>query len=441
MSLGGAERAGLVGGILLLGALLAAALVNFLPPGSEPTDRGEERDSTTVAPPEPEPPTDPAAGPSVPRDAPEAYFRERERLRSRIAELEREVSLLKARLEEAGIPLEEPPPEPEVVAKSAIAELRLCGPETDPRDVDELLDRIVEAGAGAVETVKAFLAKEEDVTYADAWTFLGGRFVGFPKLRIALMDALGDIGGVEGQSALLTVLSETRDPLEICFLMLRLEDLREGVPAVRDACEEAARRYLELTPFRGESLLVRPVLETLRSQAPDRAAESLLTFARSGQRRSEQVVSCLTMLAGLPEEVAVPALLEIAADPVLGQKSERAAMLLAESDHGSALEAVGRLLAAGKTEAAVRAEVYRNIDLPVSRDLERLARRNLPEGLDTLAEVERILAEIDARRRFLLEREEEEPDAVLRKILTASLEKLDRYGKRAGALKKRIEEK
>ena len=249
-----AERAAFLGGSIVAGALVAASILYFWPrpPVSPVTPPPSGPDAPLVGTASPVPPArdvPPEGGaggaPEVPAGVEFSARKEIERLRQVIDERDDEIRRLRDRLVEAGVPLEAVPADPAVSVREAIEGLRRCGPETPPRDIEAYLDRISAIGPDAVDEVVRFLETGMDVAFADSWSILGARFVGYPGLRAALLDTLNRIGGVSGQSALVSSLRGNRNPLEISVLLGFLKDIR-NVATVDDVRFDAAHRYLEL---------------------------------------------------------------------------------------------------------------------------------------------------------------------------------------------------
>ena len=152
MRMSGAEKAGLFGGVLLAGAIVAATIIMLRPDGDPaPTPNpagaggiGQVATGTGVIP-DPAHPGDPAntetpVEPDPPQGGADLH-RELDRLKSIIDKKKIEILRLKTLLDQAGIPYQEESKPPELVAREAIEELRRCGPETS---IEEGIRKFVE---------------------------------------------------------------------------------------------------------------------------------------------------------------------------------------------------------------------------------------------------------------------------------------------------------
>src|SRR5437773_686852 len=110
------------------------------------------------------------------------------------------------------------------------------------------LQQLSQQGASAVPAIRDFLARNVDVDFD---TIPGGELLGFSTVRLALFDALRQIGGADSIAASTQVLQTSADPREIAVLTKNLEQQAPGqhrqvaVSAARDALAQAARGQLE----------------------------------------------------------------------------------------------------------------------------------------------------------------------------------------------------
>jgi hypothetical protein len=449
MSMSGAEKAGLFGGVLLAAAVIAAGIILF---GPEPGDAPEPPPKTpgvtgtpatgTAAPAtapapvpergkEPEPPTE-----SEPPGEEEAdLFREVSRLRGIIKVKDAEIERLQALLREAGVAFEEEQKEPVVAAREAIEALRRCGPETDTLEIEALVRQVVSAGAAAVPEIERFLEQDQDVKFTDTWTVLSGRLLGYPGMRLALIDALAQIGGVQGESSLVTALRGNEDPLEICLLVSYLQQVK-NVPAVRDVLTAAARRYLELEPHRQERQIVVPLLGVLASlHPPTEAANALLAYIRSPHRNPAQAEVAIRLLDNLPDEVAIAALSALAVDRAIGRKAEDAVELLVLRD-GAAFDAVTRIME--KCDPRVRGVVYRFLARPAQAKMQEARSRSVRSGLQALSLLDELDASIAARRALAEKWRDDEPESGLMSHLLSARSRLNKLVEESAALRKKL---
>jgi hypothetical protein len=92
----------------------------------------------------------------------------------------------------------------------------------------------------------------------------GGNQLGFPTLRMALIDALGNFEGQEAVPTLLYVLQSTAEPREIALLGRTLDHVAPGGEYLH-AVADAARSTLALAGAgKLEGVDVAPLFETLR---------------------------------------------------------------------------------------------------------------------------------------------------------------------------------
>ena len=428
----GAEKVGVLGAILLFGGIVAATILyvwpkppppSVPPPGEQWTEPGEESPEGDA--PEPPPP---------PPETNRAFKQEIERLRTIIEERENTIALLEARLREAGLAIVQAEPDGTVVAEETLGKLRACGPGTRLADIDQLMDRLVSAGEKAVPPVQRELSRGKivDVALSPNWNFVGGSFVGYPTLRVALIDALDQIGGVEGQNALIILSRQTDDPLEICLIVAILAEIR--VPAAQDAILAAAKRYLTLEPTRSESFVVFPVLEVLgRQEEPEAIAASYLEFIMNEKRRASLAEVAILRLKELPPETAFRALAGIAGNSELGDKATIAARALAETPGVEAVRILEPLLP--KMSRGARREVYRKLPEALREEVRSLSRAK--PGLETAAAAARLVLDIDARKALLESRDGAEAETSVRGALDASLKTLRDLKREAEKIGKR----
>jgi hypothetical protein len=83
---------------------------------------------------------------------------------------------------------------------------------------------LVQLGSAAVPALQAFLEQKTDYTFSEeAWQNLG-----YPSVRLAAIDALRQIGGIEAAEAMQTLLATTQAPREIALLARGLEEAGPG---------------------------------------------------------------------------------------------------------------------------------------------------------------------------------------------------------------------
>ncbi len=443
MRMSGAEKAGLFGGVLLAAAVVASAVILLRPEPSPilPADLDVAAATGTAAISTPE--VDVVDRPGEPdpagmRETPEGeadLHRELSRLRKIIEANGAEIDRLRSLLRKAEIAFEEKEKQPEVVARETIEELQRCGPETDATQIEDLVQRLVEAGAPAVTEIQGYLDNGMDVKFTDTWTVLSGRLLGYPGLRLALIDALAQIGGISGDSALITVLRGNEAPLEICLLIAYLERVR-NVPAVQEARRDAAMRYLDLEPHRQERQVIIPLLGVLAElQPPEEAANALLRFIRTDERNPAQTVGAIHLLDELPEATAIAALTALAVDRNIGKKAEEAAEMLIMRD-GAALSSIPDVLAKGHSR--VRSVIYRYLTRPVQANLQEAKSRSVRSGLEAITLLDDLDRSIAARRAIADEWREKERETNLTNQLLSARSRLNKLTEESAALRKRL---
>ena len=141
--------------------------------------------------------------------------------------------------------------EPTPVARQLVASLTQLdfnrGPLTAEQAAHwkESLQQLIQQGGDAVPAIQEFLQLNRD------WDFGAANALGYPSLRTAFLDALGQIGGPESQGILLQTLQTTAVPCEIARVARALE---QGAPgqfhqeirvAVRETLEQATAGQLQ----------------------------------------------------------------------------------------------------------------------------------------------------------------------------------------------------
>lgn len=436
MSLSAAERTSIVGAILLAGGIVAATLLFLLSGGrrtGEPEPAPEEASAAApaVSPDAASLPVPPASGagegagaavaeedPAPRTDA--GLRRENDRLRGEIERRDDRIRELEGRLRDAGIPVEEEPEKPEIVAARVLDRLKECGPETPPGAIDGYVDELVQTGEGGIGVVKRFLEQDFDLGFADSWRVVGARFGTYPTLRIALFDALRQAGGVEGQAALAGLLRASEKPLETVVLLWLLADVRR-VPSVDEAKLAAARRYLDGEPARREIYFVGPLLDALALDEPAAAAKDYVRFATRPDRDFETARRALDAISALPPEVAIPALAKLATSPEPAAIATRAAETLAARDEPAAVPALAEVLSTAAP--AVRSATGRALVDSLEDRARDLGRIGAGEGLEALTRFEALERDLAARKDLIEARAgtEKDPDVV---------EELDRVRRR-----------
>ena len=213
---------------------------------------------------------------------------------------------------QASLPTQAPP---EAVPPSAAQEViaRVGQPDfftggVSPQKAEELkrsFKQLVEAGAGAVPAIRAYLDRFQDIDFDSVGT---GKQVGYTSLRMGMLDALRQIGTPEAKELSLQTLQTTGDPQEIAFLAKGLE---KQLPPdqFRSVVLAAASETLALAlsdQWNGRN--VTPLFEVLQKYG-DQGVIGLLEKASSKWNFYATLA-----LAGMTDGAGIPALVRMAQD-------------------------------------------------------------------------------------------------------------------------------
>lgn len=197
------------------------------------------------------------------------------------------------------------PSEPSPAARQLVTSLTQLdfsrGPLTAEQSAHwkESLRQLIQQGGGAVPAIREFLQLNRD------WDFGAANSLGYPSLRTAFLDALGQIGGSESQGLLLQMLQTTAVPSEIARVARSLE---QGAPgefheeiraAVRETLAQAAAG--QLTGWD-----MGPLFQVLQQYGNSSAIPDLEKSASKWNYYSALA------LASLPSGEGVPALVRLA---------------------------------------------------------------------------------------------------------------------------------
>ena len=162
------------------------------------------------------------------------------------------------------------------------------------------LTQLVQQGPAGVAAIREFLSQSVDMDFGGA-----GQALGYSSARVAMFDALQQIGGPEAVSAMTGVLQTTADPKEIALLARNLAqqdpELYRGevLNAVHEALTMAASKNLEGSD-------VGPLFEVLQKYGGVTAVTDLEQVA--GQWKYYATMA----LAKLPDGAGVPSLIRMA---------------------------------------------------------------------------------------------------------------------------------
>jgi hypothetical protein len=162
------------------------------------------------------------------------------------------------------------------------------------------LSQLVQQGPAGVGAIREFLSQSVDMDFGGA-----GRALGYSSARVAMFDALQQIGGPEAVSAMTGVLQTTADPKEIALLARNLAqqdpELYRGevLNAVHEALTMAASKNLEGSD-------VGPLFEVLQKYGGVTAVTDLEQVANQWKYYATMA------LAKLPDGAGVPSLIRMA---------------------------------------------------------------------------------------------------------------------------------
>ena len=193
---------------------------------------------------------------------------------------------------------------------------RLAQPEffsggITPQKAEELkrsLKQLAEQGEAAVPAIREYLERFQDIDFDAAGA---GKLVGHPSLRIAMLDALGQIGGPEATELSLQMLQKTGDPLEIGFLAKALEKNLPPEQFRQAALTAASEALAQITSGKPDGRSLTPLFEVLQKFGDESVVGAL------EQAVGKWKYSATLVLAGMPDGVGIPALIRLAQDPTV----------------------------------------------------------------------------------------------------------------------------
>jgi len=156
------------------------------------------------------------------------------------------------------------------------------------------------SGPDGASAIREFLARNEDISFAGL-----PDSVGFSSLRMAMLDALGAIGGQAGIDGLLEALHTTAVPGEIAQLSHHLETLAPS--QYRQELLDASRAVLAQAQAGDlKSIDVGSLFQVLAKYG---GADAVPNFQAAGETWKSYAAIAL---GNLPDGAGVPALLELA---------------------------------------------------------------------------------------------------------------------------------
>jgi hypothetical protein len=162
------------------------------------------------------------------------------------------------------------------------------------------LAQLISQGTTALPAIREFLDKNLDIEFGGA----GKQMLGYSSARLAMIDALAQIGGPESAALMTGVLGTTADPKEIAVIARSLEQIDPGVH--RQELLDAARQTLAMA---AEGKLpdrdVGPLFELFQNYGDSSVAAELAKNSKQWNYYS------MFSLAQLPDEAGLPTLIQI----------------------------------------------------------------------------------------------------------------------------------
>jgi hypothetical protein len=185
-----------------------------------------------------------------------------------------------------------------------LAGLDLSGGSITPEKAQFWKDeyaKLLREGAGAVPAIRDFLEKNVDVNFASVQ---GGDQLGASSLRLAMLDALRQIGGPEALGVSAQLMLNTSEPREIAILARNLD--AAAPDQYRDTSIAAARIALAKAAQNPALVDTSPLFEVLQKVGGAGVLSDLELAAPKWNYYGPMV------LASLPEGAGVPALTRLA---------------------------------------------------------------------------------------------------------------------------------
>lgn len=162
-------------------------------------------------------------------------------------------------------------------------------------------DKLIKAGAESVPAIREFLAQNLDVNFQ---SLPNGNELGFSSMRLAMFDALRQIGGSDAEALSADVMQTTTSPAEIAILAGNLNSMAPG--QYGDAALTAARIALDNPALDPSKVDVAPLFQVLQQLGGVNALGDLQTAA--GKWNFYAPIA----LANLPDGGGIPLLAQMA---------------------------------------------------------------------------------------------------------------------------------
>jgi len=168
--------------------------------------------------------------------------------------------------------------------------------------------QLAEQGPAAVPAIREYLDRFQDIDFDSVGA---GKLVGYPSLRLAMLDVLGQVGGPEAMELSLQTLQKTGDPQEIAALTKAMEKQLPPDQVRQAAVSAASDALTEALNGKWDGRSVTPLFEVLQKYG-DQNVAGLLEQA-AGRWNYYATLA----LAGLPDGAGIPALIQLAQDPAI----------------------------------------------------------------------------------------------------------------------------
>ena len=166
------------------------------------------------------------------------------------------------------------------------------------------LQSLIHLGSAALPAIHEFLKENIDLNFGAE----GKQVLGYASARLAVLDALAQIGGADGLNMLSETMQSTTDPHELAFLAQKLDQLEPGQHqyAALDASLQTLKSAAEGN-LKGKD--VAPLFELVQKYGDLRSVSELEGFANKWN------FYATLALAQLPEGAGVPSLLQMVTNP------------------------------------------------------------------------------------------------------------------------------
>jgi hypothetical protein len=180
----------------------------------------------------------------------------------------------------------------------------------------EHFQNLLQLGSAAIPAIHQFLQQNIDLDFGSG----GKQILGYASARMAILDALAQIGGADAVNTLSETLQATADPREVAFVARKLEQLEPG--RYQQAALDAARQSLSMA---GEGNLngkdVAPLFELFQKFGDLRCVTDIESSVNKWN------FYATLALAQLPDGAGVPSLVNIVTDQTGGDSGARMAAL------------------------------------------------------------------------------------------------------------------